>query len=211
MPLVSVGIPEGETMAKLGRLHGGAVRCLSIAAFGAAIAFALGSYATAQQNDPDRKCAVLVFEGQFGHIEVCVSSILPAQKGNRYGPEQVFDGDPATAWVEGAPEDGRGQWIEYLFEWPMRLQSFEILAGYAKSRKAHQNNARPKDVRVFADGEFIETIRLEDTMSVQRVTLSEPVEAEFFRLEIASSYRGNKWQDLAVSEFYVDLEELNYQ
>lgn len=168
-----------------------------------------GSPLLAQQSKASAHCAELVSGGQFGRIEVCASSVLTPQSGNRYGPRNVFDGDPATAWVEAGPGDGQGQWIEYRFEWPMRVQSFEILAGYAKDRKAHVNNARPRELRVIVDGEFIETVRLDDTMELQRLRLSEPVEAGRLRLQVVSSYPGRKWQDLAISEFYVDLEELN--
>jgi len=164
------------------------------------------------RNTPSmRVCDTVVADGQFGRIRICASSVLPAQSGNTYRPINMVDGNPATAWVEAAANDGRGQAIAYEFEWPMRFQSFEILAGYAKNAKAHKNNVRPRDVRIFADGDFVATVRLQDTMTVQHIRLSEPVTAQVFAVEFASVYMGRKWQDLAVSEFLVDLEELNYQ
>jgi len=165
----------------------------------------------AEQSAYAPRCDVAVEDGQFGHIELCASTVLPGQAGNSYVPLNMLDDDPATAWVEAAPNDGTGQWIEYVFEWPMRLQTFEIQAGYAKNASVHQNNARPHEVAIFADDKFVETIALRDDMTLQTVRLSAPVEAQFFRLEFLSAYPGRKWQDLAVSEFYVDIEEYNYQ
>lgn len=37
----------------------------------------------------------------------------------QYDPVNVFDGDPRTAWVEGRPDDGKGQWVQLTFDHPV--------------------------------------------------------------------------------------------
>ncbi len=157
----------------------------------------------------EARCHVLVADGQFGRIEICVSSVLSGQSGNRYGPDMAADGNLATAWVEAAANDGTGQWIEYIFDQPLRVQTLEIVAGYAKSASTHSKNARPSRLLVLADDTPVATVPLRDTRSMQTIRLKAPVEASIFRLKVASVYPGAKWQDMAISELYVDLEEHN--
>ncbi|MDU8928536.1 discoidin domain-containing protein [Alisedimentitalea sp. MJ-SS2] len=159
----------------------------------------------------DPRCDTAIADSQFGRIEICASSTLAGQSGNSYDPANMYDDDPATAWVEAAANDGAGQWVEFIFDGMMRFQTFYIQAGYTKNDSLHKNNARPRDIRVFANGEFIEAIRLADSMQMQTIRLSEPVTAANLRLDVVTSYPGSKWPDMAISEFYVDLEELNYQ
>lgn len=161
----------------------------------------------AGSSDPEDLCFVIVDQGQFGRIEGCVSSVLPRQGRNYYGAGSAFDGDRHSAWVEGRPHEGTGEWIEYLFEDAMVVQTLEIISGYAKSNKTFRDNARPAMVKVHADDVPVGSVRLADTPDPQIIRLPEPVSAQFLRLEITDVYPGRKYKDLAISELWVDLEE----
>ena len=156
------------------------------------------------------QCHVMVEDGQFGRIEICVSSVLEPQAGNNYGPANMVDGDPATAWVEGADGIGLGEWIELRFTTEMTFQTLEIVAGYSKSARLHALNAVPTQLAVVADGTPVDVLSLADGMEMQVLRLTQPVTAHTVRFEVHDAVPGAKWQDLAVSEFYIDLEELNY-
>jgi hypothetical protein len=62
-----------------------------------------------------------------------------------YGPERVVDGDPATAWSEGAPGTGEGEVILVLLG---RAKGAEIWTGFGLSDRLHRRNGRPKRLRV---------------------------------------------------------------
>jgi hypothetical protein len=147
---------------------------------------------------------------QFGRIDICASSVLPHQGKNRYTPGMALDDNPATAWIENAPGSGVGEWIEFVFDGTMRFQTIEIVVGYAKSKKSFLNNARPSRVMVLADNIPVMTVSLKDTASPQTIRLPKPVNAQCLRFQIMNTIRGARWQDMAISELRVDLEEHNY-
>jgi len=63
-----------------------------------------------------------------------------------YPPEQLFDDDPGTCWVEAAPGDGVGQWILFAVNRPVRKLS--LINGFARSPVLYENNSRIKRARL---------------------------------------------------------------
>jgi hypothetical protein len=62
-----------------------------------------------------------------------------------YGPQRVVDGDPATAWSEGAPGLGEGEIIVvHLGD----AEAAEIWTGFGRSERLHKRNGRPRAVRL---------------------------------------------------------------
>ena len=70
------------------------------------------------------------------------SSSLKSQFGVSYIAENMLDGDPRTAWVEGAREVGVGEWIEVNFRRGVELTGIEMLNGYFHSSRAFVENGR---------------------------------------------------------------------
>ena len=68
----------------------------------------------------------------------------------RYGPEQLFDFDPYTAWSEGAPGDGVGEAI-YLSLEP-GATALGMRNGFARSDRLFEANNRPRFLRVTPIG-----------------------------------------------------------
>lgn len=147
---------------------------------------------------------------QFGKIEICASSVLKSQGRNSYTPANASDGDSTTAWVEGAPHSGEGEWIEYIYDGPATIQTLSIVNGYAKSAKAFKDNARVRTFEIHVDDTTVFRGRLADTRDLQQIRLDRPVNGTIWRLLVLDVYPGRRWQDLAVSEFWADLEEHNY-
>lgn len=80
-----------------------------------------------------------------------VSIRASSQGGDGYGVTNLIDGDPSTAWVEGAPGDGEGEWIEVEFR-DFVPHAIGILNGYTKSEETYYQNNRVKRCEV----EFID-------------------------------------------------------
>lgn len=61
-----------------------------------------------------------------------------------YGPQRAVDGDPTTAWSEGAPGSGEGEVLVV----PLGAGAVEIWTGFGLSDRLHKRNGRPAEVEV---------------------------------------------------------------
>jgi hypothetical protein len=121
----------------------------------------------------------------------------------RHPPEQAFDGDPATAWAEGVPGPGKGEWIEVEFDRPVEIEAIEMATGFDHVTDPGEDlfpeNARFKKVRVeTSEGDPYE----QDVPDGQRSLRIELGGRKTTRLRIVAAdvVPGKKWQDLSLSE-----------
>ena len=63
-----------------------------------------------------------------------------------YTPEQLFDGDPGTCWVEAAPGGGTGEWVLFVVNRP--VEGLRLTNGFARSPGLYRNNNRIKRLRL---------------------------------------------------------------
>jgi len=147
--------------------------------------------------------------------DIRVSSELPEQNGHCYGANNLVDADLSTAWVEGTPGDGTGEWIEFSIEEGFNLGSISIVNGYRSARETYEANGRAARIRCilnFADGDTDEfTVDLDD-QSWDEISndpcggyqliweTGEPMEVETVRLQILDAYPGSTYDDLCISE-----------
>lgn len=113
---------------------------------------------------------------------VWASSELASSDG-RYGAARAFDGDPATAWVEGvagygapagelafrdpAETTGQGQEALYLrFDTPAVIDGVALQAGFLKSGRLYERNGVPDQVEIAVDGEPLGTYTLSHSMAL---------------------------------------------
>ncbi|MEO0899653.1 MAG: hypothetical protein AAFY71_24800 [Bacteroidota bacterium] len=148
---------------------------------------------------------------------VKVSSTL----GDAYSKDNLFDGDLKTAWVEGSPGLGIGETIE-LDPYYFKLGAILIVPGYHKSKKAYEQNARPKKVsielKLKGKTSWNEPllVELEDTpyQPVQGSNFGKlcqtlhdfgdiGLEAEKIRITVKEVYPGTKFKDLCISEIFL--------
>lgn len=136
----------------------------------------------------------------------CVSSVLPSQSGNNYGPENLFDGNNRTAWCEGVPGNGEGQEIYIRIDDGIPFRRLLIGNGYSKSAETYQRNGRARTIVVLTDrGDRIRTI-LPDTSSVVVVQLPGPIQYRELKIQIVDTYPGSKYQDTCVAFISPDFE-----
>ncbi|QJB56983.1 discoidin domain-containing protein [Pseudodesulfovibrio sp. zrk46] len=87
-------------------------------------------------------------------VEVKVSS-FKFDIGLPYAPENLLDGDVATAWVGGGVGGGSGQWIELSFAIPTRVQRIGIFNGH-QGEGQYEKHRRIRSGRiVYPDGKEI--------------------------------------------------------
>ncbi len=124
-----------------------------------------------------------------------------------YHPNYILDGDPATAWVEGADSSGKGEWIRIHLS-PIEGASkirLRIQNGYHKSKALYGKNARLKKVEVVAlPGNASRTAELKDVMEWQEIALEQPPgKLEAIELRVADVIEGSKYTDLCVSDLEI--------
>lgn len=152
-------------------------------------------------------CAGLGASQYVDFLQFCVSSVLAPQSGNRYGPENLFDGNPRTAWCEGVAGNGVGQTITLSWAPTQRWRSLFVHNGYQKSDKAFHDNARPRRLRVETDDGVVADITLADRFGEQTVSLPRWSDSRRVRLTLLDVYPGRRWQDTCLDSLGIDFEE----
>ena len=120
-----------------------------------------GSFATAATPQPQTKTAALSPPkpeaavrpqrpgsagercARNGAETYCVSSVLPSQFGNSYGPENLFKQTDGVAWVEGKPGQGVGEWITVEFD-ALRTVNSDHAAHRLSEERRHLCQERPR-------------------------------------------------------------------
>lgn len=75
---------------------------------------------------------------------VRASSIL----GTAYGAEKAVDGDLSTAWAEGAPGPGIGEWIEFSFPEGAGPRLLLVAGGFMANARLYDANNRVARLRI---------------------------------------------------------------
>ncbi|MBQ8046449.1 MAG: hypothetical protein IJ196_00790 [Prevotella sp.] len=149
--------------------------------------------------------------------EVKTTSCLPPIAGKTYDTDNLTDFNHETAWVEGAKGSGKGESITFVFAgrtWP--VTQVNILNGYVKTEKAWRENNRVKQLKMYVDDKPYALLDLEDSRSEQVFLVDalgpcrpEMTEEEMEKLgnwtlkfEITDVYRGDKYDDTAISELF---------
>jgi vacuolar-type H+-ATPase subunit B/Vma2 len=146
----------------------------------------------------------------------------------RYPPYNLFDRKLDTAWVEGAADFGKGEWIEVKFEEPIYLSALGIMNGYTKSEDIYKANNRIKKLKIeFETGreekEIVtseEVVTLEDKnfskfdekfygrfVSILFTEFDSEVRSAFHRLRkirftILEVHEGTTYNDTCISEIF---------
>jgi hypothetical protein len=138
-----------------------------------------------------------------------------AEGGRTYPAGQAHDFDLSTAWVEGKPGHGVGEYLEYTYDLTKKpvqpglaVTTVHIFNGYRKSPQVWKANSRVKRFRLLVNGRPRAFIDLSDTATMQTVELKPvplPGKARVhLRFEIAAVYPGRRHQDTAVTDLTFD-------
>lgn len=120
------------------------------------------------------------------------------------GPENLLDGDSRTAWVENAPGNGIGEWIELGFDKCHAVHGIDIGNGYKKAEDLYFKNNRVMRIRLsFSDGTSHEFTLKDQLEGTERISFPEAVMTNKIRLEILEVYAGSKYTDTVITSLGV--------
>ncbi|RZT00146.1 NADase-type glycan-binding domain-containing protein [Aquimarina brevivitae] len=152
-----------------------------------------------------------------GSVQVIsASSELSENKGITYSAANAHDFDKNTAWIEGKPGYGVGEFIEYHFDF-RDLQDYKgglgitkiLLAnGYKKNKQVWENNSRIQQLKMYVNGEPYAVLNLIDSFEMQTIdigTIKFPSNKEtILKFEITKVYEGKRYKDTAISLLMFD-------
>lgn len=146
-----------------------------------------------------------------GPEKVTASSQLKPAGDNTYDAKNAHDFSFKTAWVEGVPGYGAGEYLEYLFknESP-RVTDILIYNGYLKSEAGWKKNSRVKRLKLSVNGRPFVILDLRDTRALQTFKLPGPLgrtsngKDMVLRFEILDVYKGDAYDDTAITELFFD-------
>ena len=126
--------------------------------------------------------------------------------------QKAFDRNPETAW-NVRQNKGIGEWLSIRSIYGTRtFTGFSILNGYCKYSDEHGTwsrwwaNSRVRMLDVYCDGRFVMTCTLQDIYSYQKFKFPTPVTGSELRFEIVSVYKGDKYNDVCISEMKIYCE-----
>ncbi|NIZ61020.1 hypothetical protein DL239_08535 [Sedimentitalea sp. CY04] len=134
-----------------------------------------------------------------GSYNLCVSSVLPPQGKNTYGPGHLsFQREGGAAWCEGVKGNGVGQTISFQFlEGAQKVSSFDLLNGYQKSDKHFRTNGRIRRVALSSNKGPLGVFDVHD---VKYTSIDFPEgRYKWLKLEVLSVYPGTKYQDVCIT------------
>jgi len=141
-------------------------------------------------------------------IKATASSVRLPISSNTYDAANAIDDQRSTAWVEGAPDAGIGQWIKFDFGQAVILHRILVQPGYFKSPQIWKENNRIATADLsFSDGTS-RSLTFTNDMKTQQTELG-AVKTSWFRLTITSIYPGTspgKYNDTALSEVTLEWE-----
>lgn len=116
----------------------------------------------------------------------------------KYPAFQAVDGDPSSAWAEGAPGSGTGQSLTVTFPASRQVREIRVLPGYAKNEALFRKYNRPRTLNVeFSDGTS-KLVDLADEPTLQRFPVS--ANATWAKVTIGDVYRGTTGDETYLSE-----------
>ena len=145
--------------------------------------------------------------GVPGVQQYCASSVLPAMVGDRsgrsnYEVENLFDDNPATAWVKARRQQGDG-WILIDFDDERLVTGIAIANGYQKNTAVFRDNSRVRRIRLVSSSGESAIVNVADQEGSQRIALDHQLRGEWVQIVIEGVYSGAREPDLAISELRV--------
>lgn len=159
-----------------------------------------------------------------GPTAVSASSFLLPQGSNTYEPKNAHNWSYKSAWAEGVPGYGIGEYLTYVFPAPKpRVGTIKVANGYVKSITDWENNSRVKELKVYVNDKPYAILHLQDSRSLQAFTV-EPIGNHpdtwdavannpdwTMKFEIMAVYPGKKYKDTVISDLFFDGPDAHSQ
>jgi hypothetical protein len=143
-----------------------------------------------------------------GPDSIFASSTLSPDKSLDYKAGNIHDFSLRTAWVEAVKGYGIGESLTFRFaKQSPPVTTIEIYNGYMKSDKVWLDNSRVKQLKLYVNNKPYALLNLKDIKSKQIFTIDtlQGIDKELYlKFEIAAVYKGDKYDDVAISEIEFD-------
>ena len=143
--------------------------------------------------------------------KIQASSCLKPYKNLDYKAGNAHDFDKRTAWIEGVPGYGIGEFLDYEFiggEYETPITKVIIINGFVKNELAWKNNSRVKMLKMYLNGTPYAILHLQDNSNFQTFSIGEITakknESIRLKFEILDVYKGAKYDDTAITELEFD-------
>ena len=117
-----------------------------------------------------------------------------------YSPENAFDNDEVTAWAEGVPGPGKGEWIKVDFERTEKLVELSIKPGYFKNTSVWKKNNRVASIRILLSEGTDKLFEFPDSPKERRIPFPQ-IETDSVKITIRDIHPGSADQlDTLITE-----------
>ena len=126
---------------------------------------------------------------------------------DRFKPQFIADGNPATAWSPSRQASGSGQysWIKIYLKEPAKVSGIRLINGISDEEKSsYEKYNRAKSVRVvLSDYASYFWVLQDREKNFQTLSFPTPRETSSVQLFIHSVYRGTHWDQLCLGEIII--------
>jgi hypothetical protein len=133
---------------------------------------------------------------------VASSELVGSKSGTRYVASRVLDGDPYTAWEEGAEGPGVGETLTVTLVGPMQVTGVDLIAGCGAKASAFKQNPRISRVEVELSDGTKSTADLKDVADFQTIPISGKTTS--IKLKVLDVFKGAAFEDGCISEVEVN-------
>lgn len=161
--------------------------------------------ASIQTSESTEEGEVICPEPRCGGVEVTdvsvvASNVLANQASNSYQATNLLDNDWTTAWATHFI--GNEETLTFRMN-ANKLYKLSIVNGYNKSVESFENNSRAKDIKVYINGVLASSNELTgiEQHRPEWITFEKEYDnVEEVKIIISSIHKGNKWNDLCISD-----------
>lgn len=119
----------------------------------------------------------------------------------------VVDGNPTTAWYEGAEGLGTGEFLVIRFALKYRINGLTIHIGDQVTNESFERSSRPAILKLEFDGNVTEEIKLENINGPQTFKFNKCIVSETVTITIESVFAGSEAAHTAISEIAFEIED----
>lgn len=130
------------------------------------------------------------------------SSVRAPLAPNAYEPTNVYDRDLKTAWVEGASDDGVGEYVRVYLDGTHKASFIKIHNGYHKNQFLYEENHRPASIQISGGNGESMTYTFTDEMKENIIYLGEWT-TDYIQINILSTFPGDDLMDTCITEIAV--------